>query len=142
MREIQKGERLERRRIESGSKGRKDGEIPITLDTHRLHDIVRRLAFNLRAISYSSPYPPLSVGPLSPLFILAFFPAYVDTTLNGVLSCLSGRGRPFNLRLSIAGFNHRFESINVDDGDKGKDYGADTLSLIAERLDSNSMVRF
>lgn len=38
---------------------------------------------------------------------------------------------------SIAGFNHGLESINEDDGDKGKDYGADTLSPITERLDLN-----
>lgn len=44
---------------------------------------------------------------------------------------------PFNLRLSIAGFNHGLRSINEDDGDKGKDYGTDTFSPIAERLNLN-----
>lgn len=29
------------------------------------------------------------------------------------------------------------ESINEDDGDKGKDYGANTLSSFAKRLDAN-----
>lgn len=38
---------------------------------------------------------------------------------------------------SMAGFNHGLGSINEDDGDKGKDYGADTFSLIAKRLDLN-----
>lgn len=77
--------------------------------------------------------------PLSPSYIfiffslLSFFPYYVKRCL-----ILPQRAwPPFNLRLSIAGFNHGLGSINEDDGDKGKDYGADTLSSLAKRLDSN-----
>lgn len=80
--------------------------------------------------------------PLSPsyIFIFFFYHCFLFSRRYYVKRCLILPQRawpPFNLRLSIAGFNHGLGSINEDDGDKGKDYGADTLSSLAKRLDSN-----